>query len=209
MGSGIDELSKVIFGAIRKTSGDIYINHEKLEVSSPGDAIKKRIFLIPGDKLTEGIIGQQSISTNITISAMKKISRKPLGIIHEKKKRSDCSSMIERLQIATTDGEKYVSELSGGNQQKVVVGKGLYMEADIYLFCEPTIGVDVGAKAGIYEIMREVSREHIVILLSSDIEEVYGMADRVVVLNAGKVAMEKHASDTNMNEMLVHASTEI
>ena len=205
IGSGIDELSKAIFGAIKKTSGEIYIDNVKTTINSPAEAIRHHIFLVPGDKLTEGIIGQQSIATNVTISAMDKIGLNVLGLVSEKKKRKDTNDMIERLAIATTDGSKFVSELSGGNQQKVVVGKGLYTDADIFMFCEPTIGVDVGAKAGIYEIMRETAKDHVVILFSSDIEEVYGMADRIIVLENGKISMEKQAADTDMDEMLVHA----
>lgn len=208
VGSGIDELSKIIFGAVQKTSGNIYINGEKVDFRSPSEAIKNHVFLVPGDKLTEGIIGRQSIKNNITLSAMKKVSRKALGLIKGKKQKEDAVKMIEALNIATTDENKFVEDLSGGNQQKVVVGKGLYTNADVYLFCEPTIGVDVGAKAGIYDIMRSLSKKSVVILLSSDIEEAYGMSDRLIVLNQGRISMEKMASDTSLNEMLVHAASE-
>ena len=113
--------------------------------------------------------------------------------------------MIKDLIIATPTEKKHVSQLSGGNQQKVVVGKGLFTDAEGYIFTEPTIGVDVGAKFSIYEIMRKLSKDAVVILISSDIEEVYGMADRIMILNKGEIKAEGTADEFNLNYMLVNA----
>ena len=205
VGSGIDELSKVLFGAVKHTNGEILLNGRPTKLKSPKDAIKKGVFLIPGDRQTEGYVADQSIASNITMAKIDKISYKFMGLLNMKKKKEDALTMIERLSIATTNEKNATSCLSGGNQQKVVVGKGLYSDADIYIFCEPTVGVDVGAKYSIYEIMRELSQQHVVILISSDIEEVFGMADRVVILNQGKVTMEAEGDEFDLNSMLVHA----
>ena len=143
------------------------------------------------------------------MSKMEKVTYKLFGIINSKLKRKDAKEMIKRLGIATTSEKKAVSDLSGGNQQKVVVGKGLYTQADVYIFCEPTVGVDVGAKYSIYEIMRELSKDAGVVLISSDIEEVFGMSDKIIVLNQGKITCEAKAEEFTLGSMLVHAVSSV
>ena len=180
-----------------------------MSLKSPRDGIREGVFLVPGDRQTEGYVGDQSIANNLTMAKMQKVSYKALGIINRRKLKKDAVELIRKLAIATPSEQKSAGDLSGGNQQKVVVGKGLYTDADIYIFCEPTVGVDVGAKYSIYEIMRTLSKTAGVVLISSDIEEVYGMADRIVVLNEGKVTLESEVNDTSLNEMLSHAISAI
>jgi ribose transport system ATP-binding protein len=205
VGSGIDELSKTLFGAIGSTDGTMSVAGKHIKLSSPEDAIRHGIFLVPGDRQTEGYIAEQSIATNLTISNIKKISSAFLGCIRKIKKKQDAVDMMNKLKIAAASERKAVSELSGGNQQKVVVGKGLYTDAMVYIFCEPTVGVDVGARNSIYEIMRRLSKDSVVILISSDIEEVFGVSDRIIVMNQGKITSEAAVTDISMNEMLVNA----
>jgi ABC-type sugar transport system ATPase subunit len=205
IGSGIDELSKVIFGAVPPSQGKIFIKGKETKIKSPRAAIKNKIFLIPSDRQMEGFVGDQGIDSNITMPKMEKITYRAFGLINEGIKRKDSTKLVKDLSIATPTVKKVVAELSGGNQQKVVVAKGLYTDADIYIFSEPTIGVDVGAKFSIYEIMRDLSKTSAVILISSDIEEVYGMADRVMVLNQGKKKIEAKTDEITLNTMLVHA----
>jgi ribose transport system ATP-binding protein len=109
--------------------------------------------------------------------------------------------------VRPKDPSKKVSLLSGGNQQKVVIAKGLYTDSDIYIFCEPTVGVDVGAKAGIYQLIRELSEDHGVIVIGSDCEEVLGVCDRGIVLYKGKEVLNKPASDLKLDEMLLYGLT--
>jgi ABC-type sugar transport system ATPase subunit len=205
VGSGIDELSKVIFGAVSPSQGKVFLRGKEVKIKSPKIAIKNRIFLVPSDRQLEGFIGDQGIDSNITLPKMEKITYKVFGLINESAKRKDSTKLVKDLSIMTPHVKKVVSELSGGNQQKVVVAKGLYTDADIYIFSEPTIGVDVGAKYSIYGIMRELSKVSAVILISSDIEEVYGMSDRVMVLNQGKTKIETKTDEITINEILVHA----
>jgi ABC-type sugar transport system ATPase subunit len=113
--------------------------------------------------------------------------------------------LVDRLTIATDSLRKHANELSGGNQQKVVIGKGLFTDADVYIFCEPTVGVDVGAKESIYRIIHELSRKSLVIVISSDPDEVLGVSDRVMVMFKGAITMECEAASTDLKEMLVHA----
>ncbi|MBR2561601.1 MAG: sugar ABC transporter ATP-binding protein [Eubacterium sp.] len=204
VGSGIDELSKVLFGAIKPSGGQIFLNGKEVHFKSPKDGIKHGIFLIPGDRQTEGYVGDQSVASNLTMAKIGKVSG-ALGLIRTAQQKKVSKKMIDDLAIATPTEKKYVAELSGGNQQKVVVGKGLFTDADIYIFSEPTIGVDVGAKFSIYEIMRNLSETAVVILISSDIEEVFGMADRIMILNKGAVTGEGLASEFTLNSMLVSA----
>lgn len=206
VGSGIDEISKVLFGAMYKSSGQLVVHGKPLELKSTAHAIKSGIYLVPGDRKAEGQIGGLPISTNITLAKLQRVINK-LGLVLRKKENSYAEDMVKQLAIATPSIKKKVGELSGGNQQKVVIGKGLFTEADIYIFTEPTVGVDVGAKSGIYEIMRQLSKDAAVIIISSDCEEVLGMADRVQVIYKGKCTFRSAAKDTTLSQMLVHAVT--
>lgn len=204
VGSGIDELSKIVFGAMDKSNGEVYKNGEKVELTNPKKVINQGIFLVPGDRKKEGQIGNISIAKNITISKMKRVLGRS-GFINKKSENKHANDMVKHLSIATTSIFKNVEQLSGGNQQKVVISKGLFTQAQVYIFSEPTVGVDVGAKFAIYETMRELSKNAAVIIISSDPEEVLGNADKVVVIQNGEVNFEKSAEEATVHEMLVHA----
>jgi ABC-type sugar transport system ATPase subunit len=204
VGSSIDEISKVIFGAIAKSKGEIMVNNEVVDVSSPKKAIEHGIFLVPGDRRSEGQIGDQAIATNLTLSKLERITN-TMALVNRRNENKHANKLVEKLQVATTGIDKKISLLSGGNQQKVVIGKGLFTEAKVYIFTEPTVGVDVGAKAGIYETMRELSKSAAVVVISSDCEEVLGTADRIMVVNQGRVTLDTCGENTNLNKMLVHA----
>ncbi len=204
VGSGIDELSKIAFGAMAKDAGEIIKNDKMLNLKSSATAIKNGIFLVPGDRKAEGHIGDLEIYKNITISKMDRVLN-AVGLIKGREEKKYALDMVEDLSIATTDIFKKVQQLSGGNQQKVVISKGLFTKADIYIFCEPTVGVDVGAKANIYSIMRELTKEAAVMIISSDPEEVFGNADRISVIHKGRETLNAKASETDIKEMLVRA----
>lgn len=206
VGSGIDELSKVLFGAVEKTGGELRKDGKPLRLSSPGDAIRQGVFLVPGNRKTEGFLMNLPITANITVANLPKTVKR-LAIVDRKTETAAALEMVDKLAIATPTVQKKVNELSGGNQQKIVIGKGLYTDADVYIFCEPTVGVDVGAKSGIYETMRALSRTAAVIIISSEPEEVLGNSDRVMVVYKGRTTLAKNAADTSLKEMLVHAIT--
>ena len=159
---------------------------------------------MPGNRKTEGFLSGLEIAFNITIARLDKAVGR-MGLINRRREQEDAGELVKKLSIATPSLSKKVNELSGGNQQKVVVAKGLYADADVYIFTEPTVGVDVGAKSAIYETMRSLSRRAAVIIISSEPEEVLGNADRVMVVYKGRMTMEKAAQDTTLKEMLVHA----
>lgn len=204
VGSGIDEVSKALFGAMAYDGGTVQKDGVTLTLASPGSAIRSGIFLVPGNRKTEGFLNGLSIACNITVSKLEK-TLKRFKIVDKKKENDDAQKLVESLSIATPTVTKKVNELSGGNQQKVVVAKGLYTDADVYIFAEPTVGVDVGAKSTIYETMRALTRQAAVIIISSEPEEVMGNADNVMVIYQGKTTMKKPAKDTTLKEMLVHA----
>ena len=207
VGSGIDEISKILFGAMYYSSGDISLHGKKVKLKDPKDAIKHGIFLVPGDRKSEGMIGAQEISHNITLAKLDRVSNK-IGRISRRREIRYSNEMRDLLDIATPTVTKKAGELSGGNQQKVVIGKGLFSQAEIYIFCEPTVGVDVGAKSAIYQTMRDLAKDAAVIIISSDPEEVIGNGDRIMVINRGRVTLDCAAEETTQQEMLVKATSD-
>ena len=204
VGSGIDELSKIIFGAMQQDTGKFKKDGKEVSLSSPNKAINNGIFLVPGNRKEEGFLPELSISFNATIAKIKKIL---VGgfVVNEKKEIKDTEELIHLMSVATPSTRKFVNELSGGNQQKVVISKGLYTDADVYVFCEPTVGVDIGAKNKIYATMRSLCKDSAVIVLSSDPEEIFGVADRILVMHNGHAVLNCDASETSVKDMLTHA----
>ena len=207
VGSGIDEISKILYGAMYHSSGDVLLKGKPVNLRSTRDAIEKGIYLVPGDRKSEGQIGDLSIIHNLTLSKLSRITNKA-SFVNKKLELSYAEQLRKQLSIATPNVFKKVQELSGGNQQKVVIGKGLFSQAEIYIFCEPTVGVDVGAKSAIYDIMRELTKTSAVIIISSDPEEVLGNADRVMVVNKGNVTLTCDATETTLQDMLVKATSD-
>ncbi|MDR1801720.1 MAG: sugar ABC transporter ATP-binding protein [Lachnospiraceae bacterium] len=206
VGSGIDELSKIMYGAMDYSEGSLKIAGEFVKLKNTESAIEHGIYLVPGNRKTEGQIGNLSIAENITLAKLSRVLDK-LGLVKRSEEQKLSGELINTLSIATPDGYKKVQELSGGNQQKVVIGKGLFSQAKVYVFCEPTVGVDVGAKSGIYEIMRGLAKDSAVIILSSDPEEVLGNADRIIVLNQGRITLQCADKETTLKQMLVKATS--
>jgi ribose transport system ATP-binding protein len=202
VGSGIDALCKTLFGALPCTDGSIEINGRALTLDSPNAAITNGLFLVPGDRRTEGQISDESVSFNVILSNMARVAG--LGcLIRPAHERRDAWSMVEELGIKTPDVTEDVSLLSGGNQQKVVMAKGLYTDAQVYIFQEPTVGVDVGAKAGIYAMIRKLAVEKAVIVVGSDCEEIYGLCDHAMVMYQGRVVMDKATTEVELEQMLL------
>jgi ribose transport system ATP-binding protein len=206
VGSGIDELSKIMYGAMDYDSGEIAIHGKPVKLNYTQSALDKGIYLVPGNRKTEGQIGNLSIAENITLAKLKRVTNK-LGLVDRRKENHHAAELVDTLKISTPGVRKKVQELSGGNQQKVVIGKGLFSEAELYIFCEPTVGVDVGAKSGIYEIMRKLSDGASVIIISSDPEEVFGNADRIMVINQGRLTLNCGDTETSLPQMLVKAAS--
>ena len=202
VGSGIDELCKSLFGASRWDAGTVEIAGRGVEFRSTADAIAAGLFLIPGDRRREGQIADESVAFNTVLANLSRVAGLS-GLVRRRQERQDVMQFVRDLAIKTPGPAEQVSLLSGGNQQKVVIGKGLYADAEVYIFQEPTAGVDVGAKAGIYDLIRRLSRDKAVIVVGSDCEEVHGLCDHAMVLYRGEVALDAPAAEVSLERMLL------
>lgn len=196
VGAGRTELMQVLYGAEKLEEGKIYLYGQPVQIQSPQEALKKGIGLIPEDRKNTGCFLNFTISWNTVISCMKQISR--WGVLNRKREKEITQDYIRKLQIKTPSMNQKAGNLSGGNQQKVVIAKTLGANTDILIFDEPTRGVDVGAKQEIYRLMNQLVEEgHSILMVSSDLPELLGMSDRIVVLCEGEqkgiVAREEYS----------------
>jgi ABC-type sugar transport system ATPase subunit len=189
VGSGRTELLKMVFGAEKKIAGKITLGGKNVDISNPMKAVKLHIGFVPEDRKTEGLILRRTISDNISLSELKK--RSHYGILDFHSIRDFTRRIIESLHIRCTSATQEVSYISGGNQQKVVIGKWLSGEFKILIFDQPTRGVDVGAKEEIYQIIRELSDQGVSILIATDeIEELLNLCNKILVLKKGTIVYE-------------------
>ncbi len=203
VGSGVEELGKTVFSVIPKTSGTVRMNGAKVSLNSANEAIRNGIFLVPGDRREEGQINDEPIYFNVSLSNLKRVSN-ATGLIQHKREKRFVQEIVDQVQLAARDINQEVSLLSGGNQQKVVISKGLFTESQVYIFAEPTVGVDVGAKTGIYHLIRNLAEQgNAIIIISSDCEEVFGMCDQAMVLYKGHVTLHKSVHECRLEEMLL------
>ena len=205
VGAGRTELAQLLFGAAHMEQGEILINGNPVKIKSPSDAIKHKIGLLTEDRKGQGLFLEMAVKWNIVFPIVKQISK--YGVVNTKKEDEIASHFKERINIKTPSLSQQVINLSGGNQQKVVLAKSLAAESDILIFDEPTRGIDVGAKQEIYHLMTELADNGIAILMiSSDMEELLGMSDRIIVLCEGELAGEVQKDQFNQNYILDLAS---
>ena len=201
VGAGKTELARAIFGADKIDSGTIKLKNEIVKITSPKDAVKKKIAYLPEDRKTDGLALQMAVKANITLSSLDKITKH--GIINLKSEKEIARSFKDKMSIKTPNIERKVLYLSGGNQQKVVIAKWLFSAADIFIFDEPTRGIDVGAKVEVYDLMGElVKRGAGIILITSEFEEALGLCDRILVMSAGKISKEFSIEDADKEKIL-------
>ena len=190
VGAGRTEVARLIFGADRPSSGDIYLNGKKAVLRSPKDAIAQGVALLPEDRKYQGLVLKHSVEWNSTIVALQKLMNR-FRLLDRKKERQDIQSAVQRFRIAVNDVASPVSSLSGGNQQKVVIAKWMYADADIVIFDEPTRGIDVGAKTEVYEVMNDLIQQgKAVVMISSEMPELRGMCDRILTMRMGEISGE-------------------
>lgn len=184
VGAGRTEMAKMLYGYLQKEAGEIWIHGRQCQISSPQKAISMGIGLIPEDRKREGVFIDYPIDWNIPIMSVRKMSK---GLFPDKKKMQKLvNEYIDKLAIATPSPKQVVRNLSGGNQQKVVLAKTLAAEADILIMDEPTRGIDVGTKQEIYRLMNElVAQGKSIIMISSEMEEVMGVSDRILIFYEG------------------------
>ncbi len=201
IGAGRSELVNSIFGTLQKNSGTILLNEKEISVKQPSDAIRHGIFLIPEDRRKQGIIAEMDMVDNISITTLHSCAA--FGIIQKRKTWEVYEKHLKQLRIASATPNPLVKYLSGGNQQKVAVAKWLSLSANLVIFDEPTRGVDIGAKAEIYNIMREVANSNAMILMvSSDMEEVMKISDRILVMSEGELTGELQKSEFSEEKII-------
>ncbi|NWG16293.1 MAG: sugar ABC transporter ATP-binding protein [Chloroflexi bacterium] len=189
VGAGRSEVAQVIFGINPAESGEILIDGQPVTIKHPGQAMNHGIAYVPEDRGTQGLVRQMRIRENVSMSVLRAIRA---GIfINRREERSLATGMIKQLNIRAYSAEQVVNKLSGGNQQKVVVGKWLASKPRILIMDEPTRGIDVGAKAEIHRLMSELAKEGLaVLMISSELPEILGMSDRILVMRGGQVVAE-------------------
>jgi ribose transport system ATP-binding protein len=200
MGAGRTELLESIFG-LRKANGEMYIEDKKVKIKSSPQAIKHGIAMLSEDRKKDGFIPEQSVKENISLSTLAHLA--PNGIMNAKKENDLAQKYISELSIKTASADLEIKNLSGGNQQKVILAKCLATNPKIILLDEPTRGIDVNAKAEIYKIIENLAQKGIgVIIVSSELPEILAVSDRVLVLNEGKISGEFLAKDATEEKLL-------
>jgi ribose transport system ATP-binding protein len=205
MGSGRTETARALFGADKKDSGQIFLKGEEINIESPMDAVKYGIGYLSEDRKRYGIIVEKSVADNSVMACLENYTK---GIfVNDTKIKKDALDYVERLKTKTPSVEQYVKNLSGGNQQKVVIAKWLLRDCDILIFDEPTRGIDVGAKSEIYSLINELaSQGKSIIMISSDLTEIFRMSDRVIVMCEGKKTGDLKIEEATQ-EKIMYAAT--
>lgn len=201
VGSGAKEVIRTLFGLETPSSGTIAAGGETISASSPAQAAARRLALVPEDRRRDGVALDLSVAENTTLASLARFSR--FGFLKKAGEKRQTEDLIERLQIKTEGPNVLVRTLSGGNQQKVAIAKWLSRQSEIYLLDEPSVGVDIAAKVEIYTLIGElVERGAGVIVLSSDIEELLGITDRVLVFFRGRIVREFTSAGTRQEQIL-------
>lgn len=206
VGAGKTELCKALFGASESASGERLLHGAGIRVRTPYDAVKQGIALVPEERRKEGVLVGESVVANLTAASLAKFCTWG-QFVSGKRERTAAAQIIGDLGIKTPDEQTVVRNLSGGNQQKVAIGKWLIADAEVYIFDEPTKGVDVGAKKDIFTLIAELAkRGKCVIYATCELSELMGITDRTYVLYDGKIVKELETKNTNEEELLFYST---
>lgn len=204
MGAGRSELAKALFG-VEKYQGKIFVDGRPVTINSPGDAIKAGLGLITEDRKGEGLVTQLSVRENLTLANLRSLSR--FGFISRSLEAEFVKESVDKLRIKVRDYGQEVSSLSGGNQQKVVIGKWLATQPKVLILDEPTRGVDIGAKREIYDLMNQLVEKGVaIIMISSELPEILGMSDRILVMHEGRITGEFTGQDATQERIMLAAT---
>jgi len=204
LGAGRTELARAIVGADTLDSGSVEVKGRAVLARGPGDVIERGVGLVPEDRKTQGLVLGLSVQANLALPSARRLSK--LGVVDARAEAELAEREIQDLRIKTPSPAQPVALLSGGNQQKVVLGKWLGANVDVLILDEPTRGIDVGAKVEIYELMNRLTAQGAAILMiSSELPEVLGMSDRILVMHQGRIAAELLASEASQEKVLAAA----
>lgn len=205
VGCGKSELTRAIFGLEDLESGRIELLGEEISRPAPAKMLKKGLCYFPSDRVAEGLALPRSVRENMTLAALDLNAFASRGILKIKSEKRLADEMIKRLTVAPSDPEKRVEFLSGGNRQKVMLARGLERDVKVYLFDEPTVGIDVGAKAEIYDLIKEmVENGAAIVVISSELPEVIHLSHRAYVMHRGALVAELTGDDINEATILSH-----
>jgi len=201
VGAGRSEIAQAIFGLDKAEKGKIFIDGKQTRIKSTADAIKQGIYLVPEDRKLQGLVLKLSVIFNMTLIKIRELNR--FGYINRKKENIVAEKFVKSLNIKTPSLKQTMSNLSGGNQQKVVIAKWLSMEPKVLILDEPTRGIDVGAKTEIYSIINELAQKGVgIIVISSELPEIMGICDRIVTIFEGKLTGIFEKSSFNGNSIM-------
>jgi ABC-type sugar transport system ATPase subunit len=204
VGSGRSELWNAVFGADKVLSGEILLDGVPVKLKSPKTAIGHGIALCPEDRKEQGLVLRQSVRTNITIPIMRKISK--YGLVNRKKEKALAVKVTDDFNVKTPSVEKIVMQLSGGNQQKIILGRWMSSGPRILIMDEPTKGIDVGAKSEIYELAYRLAKQNMaIVFISSELTEVINVSDRVAVMRAGRLEAILDREECTEDKVLSYA----
>lgn len=205
MGAGRTEVARAIYGADPFDSGEILVNGEKVTIKTPEQAVQKGICYLSEDRKRYGLLLIKSVAQNIALSSLKNYIKN--GFIDDRKIEKDSIKVNKKIKIKTPSMQQQVKNLSGGNQQKVIVAKWLTKDSDIFIFDEPTRGIDIGAKSEMYTLMEELaSKGKSIIMISSELAEIQRLSDRVVVMCEGRVTKTLDIEDVTQEEIMKYAT---
>jgi ABC-type sugar transport system ATPase subunit len=205
VGAGRSEVARTLFGQYMIENGEMLFEGQIVHIHSPSDAIRMGLVYISEDRKHEGLYLQQSIRNNIIATNLKQVTKH--GFIVEDQVNRLAKSSVSRMRVITTNIHQKVKNLSGGNQQKVLLSMGLATNPKVLIVDEPTRGVDVGAKAEIYQILRELVHNGLaIIMISSDLPEVLGLSDRIMVMREGRIAAVFSSQEATEQKVIAAAS---
>ncbi len=201
VGSGRTETVRALFGADRNEGGQIFLEGDEIKVTSPKDAVEQGLCLLTEDRKQQGLILEMSCAENTTITNLKKVSRK--GFLNRSRENEETEKQIREMNIKTPGVDQKTLYLSGGNQQKILIGKWLYRDSRVFIFDEPTRGIDVGAKYEIYMLLWKLaSMGRGIVMVSSDLPELMGVCHRILVFSDGKITGELERPDFDPESIL-------
>jgi ABC-type sugar transport system ATPase subunit len=204
VGSGRTELARAIFQADPYDEGKIFLFGKELAKGTPAAVVEKHMSLLPEDRKLQGIALLLSVAENTVMASLDKLF--PMQYVNKRKERQTVGKLIKELRIATPSASRLAQYLSGGNQQKVVLAKWLCTEAEIFIFDEPTRGIDVGAKVEIHTFMDELVKQGAAILMiSSELPEVIGMSDRIYIMREGRIVAETPHEEATQEKIISFA----
>lgn len=203
VGAGKSELCKTIFGAYKKQSGDVVFKGETLNIKDPSIAVKNSIALVPEERRKEGVLVNETVGFNLSAACLSKFCK--MSFVIKDLLNKNAKNYVEKLEIATPTTYQSVKNLSGGNQQKVAVGKWLAADSDLYIFDEPTKGVDVGAKRDIFRLINDIAKNgNAVIYATCENQELLSLTDRIYVMYNGKIMAELKTDETGEDEIMYY-----